>query len=554
MQRKGKLLFLAVGLGLILSFVLSACGPTPVSTPQTQAKRGGIVVDGLYEEPDSLLTNNTVETYAWLVDATIWAPLVYGDPQGQLHAGLLTEVPTVQNGDISKDGLHYTLKLRSGLKWSDGQPLTAKDVVFTLNLWNNPAYGAKTNTVGLKHIDFTTLKATDDTTVTFSLKDPFVPIINSQLSDPALAPMPEHVYGKMNPGDISKTKENLAPSVTSGPFKIKDQVKGDHINVVRNQYYYQADKGYPYLDEIDFKIIPDTSTILTALQSGSIDTSWYLDTAKIDSYKAIKGYTFGIAKYPATFEELLFNLKNPILADKQVRLAISMAIDIDSIIKTVLHDTGQRTCDENVGTFAHEPNLTCYKYDPNQAKQILDADGWKVNPADGYRYKDGKILELRWSTTANNTRRQLGQQIGQANLKDIGIKIDIVNYPADTWFGTKLPSGDFDIGEFANSLGYDPDNASSWACDQTPDKNGSNYGYYCSQKVDQDLKTEETNPDQNVRLQAFKDFHQQLLTDLPVVYIYAFGSIYISRNTIHNYNPSDLGPSETWNVWEWWKG
>jgi peptide/nickel transport system substrate-binding protein len=552
MQQKGRFLFFLLGIGLVLSFALAACGPAPVQTNSNQPKKGGTVTDGLYEEPDSLLSNGSNETYAVLVDATIWAPLIYGDPQGNLHPGLLSEVPTVANGDISADALHYTLKLRPGLKWSDGQPLTADDVVFTMNLWNNPAYGAKTDTVGLPFIDFSTLKAVDATTITFSMKKIFVPLVNAQLADPALAPMPQHIFGSMDPSTILKSTENFKPTVSSGPFIISDRVKGDHINVVRNPKYFQADQGYPYLDGINFKIIPDANTVLTALQSGSIDASWFLDITKLDSYKAIPGYTLYTDKYPATFEGIYFNLHDPILSDLQVRKAISMAVDLDTIVNQVLKGTGQRTCDEDVGTFAHEPNLTCYKFDPAGAKQILDADGWTMG-SDGYRHKNGKILELSWSTTANNARRQQGEEIGQQNLKDIGIKIDIKNYPADTFFGTIMPSGQFQIGEFANSLGYDPDNASTWACDQTVDKGGANWTFYCNQQVDKDLQTEETNPDQNVRLQAFKDFHQQLLNDLPVVYMYSFGDLAMARNTLHNYNISALGPSETWNVWEWYK-
>ena len=563
MQQKGRLLFLVVGLGLLFSVALSACGPAPVQqSPSSsgqatnQPKKGGTVSDGLYEEPDSLLSNASIETYSDLVDATIWAPLVYGNQQGVLQPGLLSEVPSTANGDISADAMHYTLKLRSGLEWSDGMPLTANDVVFTLNLWNNPAYGAKFNTVGIGYIDFTTLTAPNATTVTFTMKKVFVPLVAGQLADPNLAPMPQHIFGSMDPGSILKSTENFAPSVVSGPFMIPagGRVKGDHINVVRNPKYFQAAQGLPYLDGIDFKIITDSSTVLTALQSHSIDTSWFLDSTKIDAYQQLQSqgfYKFYTDKYPATFEELLFNLKNPFLADLQVRKAISMAVDIDTIIQTVVPTNGQRTCDENVGTFAHEANLKCYTFDPTQAKSILMADGFTMG-SDNYFQKGGKDLELRWSTTANNARRQQGQQIGQQNLKDIGIKIDIVNYPADTWFGTELPNGNFDIGEFANSLGYDPDNGSTWLSTQTPDKGGSNYGYYSNPQVDQDIQTEESSPDQATRLAAFKDFHQQLLKDLPAVYLYSFGDLAMARSNLQNYNISALGPSETWNVWQWW--
>jgi len=553
MQRKGKLLFLLVGLGLAISFALSACGPTPVTSTSNQPKHGGTLTDGLYEEPDSLLSNGTNETFAVLVDATIWAPLVYGDPTGTLHPGILAELPSVANGDISADALHYTLKLRPNLKWSDGQPLTADDVVFTMNLWNTPAYGAKTDTVGLPFIDFTTLKAVDATTVTFTMKKVFVPLINAQLADEALAPMPKHIFGSMDPSTILKSTQNFQPTVSSGPFTVKERVKGDHINVVRNPNYYQADQGLPYLDGINFKIITDTSTILTALQSGSLDTSWYLDITKQDSYKALTNYTYYTEQHSATFENIIFNLHDPTLKDLQIRKAISMGLDIDTVINQVLKGTGQRTCDEDVGTFAHEPNVTCYKFDPAGAKAVLQADGYTMG-SDGYFQKNGKDLELTWGTTANNARRQQGEQIFQQNMKDIGIKIDIKNYPADAWFGTVLPSGNYQIGEFANSLGYDPDNASTWACNQTAAQGGANWSFYCNPDVDKQLQVEETNPDQNARIAAFHQIHQALLNDLPVVYLYAFGQQGIAKKTVHNYVLSALGPSETWNVWEWWMG
>ncbi len=554
MHRKRHLLLLSMSLGLLLSMVLAACGPTPTTSSNNGPKKGGTLTDGLFEEPDSLLPNASIETFANLVDATIWAPLVYGDNKGVLQPGLLKEVTSLSNNDISSDGKTYTLKLRSGLKWSDGQPLNADDVIFTLQLWNNKAYGAKTTTVGLGHIDFTTLTKVDDTTVKFSTTDVFAPMLTTQLEDPLLAPMPKHVFSTMDPASILKSNEAFQPSVTSGPFKIKERVKADHITVVRNDNYYQADKGYPYLDSIVFKIIPDASTVLTALQGGQIDTSYFLDITKLDSYKALAP-TYTVVNTPGTYEELLFNLHNPILADLNVRKAITMALDVDSIIKVAVKGQAERICDEDIGTFAHDPNAKCYPFDVAGAKKLLDDDGWTVG-SDGIRVKNGQRLSLRWSTTQNNGRRQQGQTIGQANLKDIGIEITIKNYPADTWFGSTLPSGDFDIGEYANSLGYDPDNPTTWLCSETPDKDpgGSNWGYYCNPAVDQAIKAEEGTPDQAARLQQFKIIQQAILTDIPAMYLYGFGDLSISRNTVHNYAPSPSGPAETWNVWEWWIG
>ncbi|HEY7126465.1 MAG TPA: ABC transporter substrate-binding protein, partial [Ktedonobacterales bacterium] len=533
--------------------------PTPTGTATLnqgsvppQGKRGGTVTDGLLAEPDSLLSNRSVSTYSALVDATIWAPLLYGDAQGNLQPGLLLEVPSLANGGITADAMHYVLKLRPELKWSDGQPITADDVVFTLDLWSNPAYQA-VFTPGLPYV--AGYVASDVTTVILTLKQPYSPFLAQQLADPQMALLPRHVFGAMDPASIPKSSENFLPQVVSGPFQMQERVKGDHITVVRNRNYYQAAQGYPYLDKIVFKIISDASVMLTALQAGQIDTSWNLDASKLVSYKAIQGYTLTTTQYPDIFEEALFNLRNPILADLQVRKAISTSIDLDTIITQVRYGAAQRTCDDAVGSFAHNASASCYPFDPAGAKQLLDDDSWALG-SDGYRHKNGQKLELRWSTTANNAVRQQTEEIAQANLKDLGIQIDIINYPANTYFGTVLPGGNFDIAEYANQLGYDPDNAFSWLCKETPDKdpNGFNWGYYCNPTVDQAIATEEANTDQSARLNAFRTIQQAILTDLPAIYLSAYGNLAIAKNTLHNYLPSGNGPTETWNVWQWWLG
>ena len=540
-----------LGALLILSaLLLTACGPTASTSGGGGPKKGGSIVDGLFEEPDSLLPQGSIETYADLVDATIWAPLFYGDNAGIIQPGLATEVPTVQNGGISADGMTYTIHLRQNLKYSDGSPLTSDDVVFTINLIRNSAFGAKTNSSSYQEISSVTNP--DPTTVVITLKKLDVAFLALALTDPLLfSPLPKSVYGSMDPSTIYKSDNNFWPKVTSGPFMIQDRVKADHITVVRNPNYYQA--GKPYLDKITFKIIPDQNTILTALQSHTIDTSWFLDINKLAAYKAIPGYRVVLDKNPATYEAIYFNEKNPFLADLKVRQAITMGIDVTPLIKDIWQGIAVPTCDDATGTFAHEPSLIpCYKYDPTSAKALLQSDGFTMG-SDGYFQKGGKDLELRYSTTSGKAYRQQTETVVQDQLKQIGIKIDIVNYPADTYFGTVLYNpAQYDIAEFANSLGYDPDNHTQWACNQTPDKGGFNISYYCNPQVDAAINTELTNPDLNARKAAFHIIHTDIIKDLPAMYYYAYPDIAVANAKLQNYSPSPSGPSETWNVWDWY--
>lgn len=533
---------------LLATLILSGCGPTPKTTTSTGPRSGGTAIDGLYEEPDSLLPQGSVETYADLVDAAIWAPLFYGDNTGVIHAGLATDVPSTTNGGISADGKTYTIHLRSGLKWSDGTPLTADDAAFAVNLFKNPAFGDKS---GFQGSEVASAVATDPTTLTITLTKLDVTFLAVSMTDPlGFAPLPKAVYGSLDPASILKSDNNFWPKVTSGPFKISDRVQADHINTVKNPNYYQA--GKPYLDGVNFKIIPDQNTILTALQSGSITNSWFVDVTKMSSYKAISGYNVALDKTSAAFEAIFFNLKNPILSDLNVRKALTMSADPSQVISKVLAGTAVATCDDSTGTFAHEASLVpCYKYDPTAAGALLDQSGWTMG-SDGYRHKAGKTLELRYSTTANNTKRSNTQQIFQAEWKAIGIKIDIIDYPAATYFGTVLPTGNFDLGEFEDSLGYDPDDSVLWACNQTADKGGQNYSNYCNPTVDKALATEQGSQDLATRKDAFHTIHAAILADVPVFYLYAPRDVSVAKATLQNYTPSPSGPSETWNIWDWY--
>jgi peptide/nickel transport system substrate-binding protein len=199
--------------------------------------------------------------------------------------------------------------------------------------------------------------------------------------------------------------------------------------------------------------------------------------------------------------------------------------------------------------------IPCYKFDTAGAKTLLEGDGFKMG-SDGYYTKGGKTLELRYSTTAGKAYREQTQQIVQQQLKAIGIKIDIVNYPADTYFGSILYDySKYDIAEYANNaVGYDPNNNTQWACDQFT--NGPNAGFnvshWCNQQADQDIKTELTSPDQATRTTAFHDLYRQILKDVPAMFYYAFPNISVQNDKIQNYSPSAFGPSETWNVWDWY--
>ena len=557
---KPRLLTMSFSIVAVLMLLLSACGASGTPTQGGNAGnlvKGGTFTDDLYEDVDSLITNGVSETYAVLVDQAIWAPLFYGDSKGNVHPGLASEIPTQANGDVSADLKTWTFKLRPNVVWSDGQPLNADDVNFTWKLWVNPKFGAY-STAGYNAIKSADVSA-DKLSITFHLSSAYEPFV-ALWTDGGLAPLPAHHFASMSPDSILKSPDNLKPSVVSGPFSVSESVVHDHFTFVRNPKYYLASQGYPYLDKIVFRFVTDANTILKDLQAGSIDASWFLDVQKTPAYQALSNYTLTRTSTSAGFEAIWINEKNPILKDVTIRKALAMAIDHNALIQTARRGAATPLCTDHPSGIVpgYQADAPCPKLDPAAANTLLDQAGW-VKGADGVRAKNGQRLEFQYSTTANNAWRAADELILQQNFKAIGVKINIQNYPAGTFFGNILPQGDpnkYQLAEFEQTYTYDGDDSTDIQCNQIPtaanNYGGGNFAFYCNHALDPLLAKELGTTDTSQRQAASNQLHSIYLTDFPFITEYEPHDLAIYKNVVHNYTPGPMGSQETVNVWSWW--
>jgi peptide/nickel transport system substrate-binding protein len=292
----------------------------------------------------------------------------------------------------------------------------------------------------------------------------------------------------------------------------------------------------------------------------------------VETLKNIPGYNLFTPKSSPNYEAWYFNMSNPTLADPKVRQALAMSFDVKQEITTIQKGNAVPTCDDATGTFAHEANLVSAdgycpygpnasaKVDPAAAKALLESDGYTMG-SDGYYTKGGKTLELRISTTAGRQYRLDSEQLAQAAWKNIGVKIDVNNFPSSTFFGPILFPSDhkydkandqWDIAEFENSIGVDPDNHLIWTSTQVPSQGGQNLTYYNNSQVDQWEAQQLQAVDQTQRKQLFHQIHEQILKDIPTFYLYSPLDLSEYKATLHNYKPDSIGPSETWNIWDWY--
>ena len=525
---------------------------------------GGTWTYGLpYRDASSFIPNGSSDAASAEVDQALYLPLFYGDAHGVIQTGAATEVPTVQNGGVNANATTWTFHLRPHLVWSDGQPYDARDVDYSWRLWANPKFTAG-STLGLNLISSTEV-STDHLSITFHLRRPFAPFLASLWVDGLFAPLPAHRFSSMAPDQILNSPDNLNPTVTSGPFMMSESVAGDHYTVVRNPRYYRAREGLPYLDKINFIILNDFDPSLQELQAGTIDATGLIQDIPNHGVieHLVKNYTLVYPAAQIIFEALYFNFHNTVLATHpEVRQAMALAVDQQSIITHALQGLGTPICTDHSSAYhpGYEPDAPCPPFNPVTANKILDDHGW-VKGADGVRAKGQERLEFEYSTTTNQPWRPGIQSIIQRDFGQIGIKLDIQNYPDSLLFGSVLPAGKaspstgavagrYDIAEFNDSLTYDPDDSSLFACNQFPPV-GWNLDFYCNPSLDKLFAQEQATTDPGVRQLIFQQIHQIYLTQFPFIVLYDLSEFALVRKGTHNYQPSPF-TGETVNIWQWW--
>ena len=524
--------------------------------------RGGTWTDDTLD-PDSLIPNGGSDGGG--MDQALYLPLFYGDAQGIVHPGAAREMPSMQNGGISADATTWTFHLKPHLVWSDGAPYDARDVDYTWKLWLNHKFGAvfPNGAAGFELIRSADVSA-DHLSISFHLTHAYAPFLQNWV-DGDFAPLPAHHFSRMAPDQILKSSDNLNPKVVSGPFLLAESLPGNHYTLMRNPRYYRASEGLPYLDKVVFRSVEQNAR-LKDLQAGTITSAWRVavDASKVQAYQHLSGYTLVTSPTSATFEALWFNFHTTVLATHpEVRQAMAMAIDQQSLIQVARQGFATTLCTDHPSALhpGYQPFVSCPEFDLALANQLLSDNGW-VKGSDGVRTREGQRLSFEFSIcTSCGSGRLAGEAIIARNLQEIGIKLDIHNYPGDTFFGSFLPGGKaspptgaiagrYDIAEWAWNFGYDPDDSPLLSCDQIP-PTGQNFTFYCNPTLDGLYQQELATADPGQRQQIFDQIHQIYLTQFPFIVLYSPTDLSILRKGTHNYLPSAFA-ADTVNIWEWW--
>ncbi|HZV78458.1 MAG TPA: peptide ABC transporter substrate-binding protein [Candidatus Binatus sp.] len=497
------------------------------------------------EEPTSLNPLLRLDAVSTDQDMFVFGFFFNLDDKEHWVPELATEVPTYQNGGISKDGLTITYHLRHGVKWQDGQPFTAHDCVFTEHAIMNPANDVVSRS-GWDQI--ASVAAPDPYTFVIHLKRIYAPAIASYFAVSGEYPvLPAHLLEKYP--DMNHVPFNTHP-IGTGPFKFVKWIHGDHIEWVANPDYW---RGPPKLKRIIYHIIPNDQTILTQLQTHELDAWFRAPSSLISEFKDLHGFRVELTPTNA-FAHIDFSFKNPIFDDVRVRQAINYAIDKKLLIHNVTHDVDvPGYSDQPSFSWAYDPDVEHYDFDPAKAAELLDEAGWKLGPG-GVRVKDGQRLAFNLSTVAGGTTGVLAETYVQQMLKKAGIDAGVKNYPTALFFadyqqGGILQTGKYDMAFFSWVAGVDPDDKSLYACASIP-PNGQNDMYWCDPKIDATENLALSTYDQNVRKKYYLAIQKMLTTDSPTIFTWYVRSISVTSLNFQNFKPAPAVTSN-WNTWEW---
>ncbi len=446
-----------VGLGLTAPMagqMLASAGVAQAQTkvPYKPTKRGGGgPLKTLWWQGSTLLNPHfAVGTKDQDGSRIFYEPLASWDPDGNLSPILAAEIPTQQNGGLSRDGRTVTWKLKKGVTWHDGKPFTADDVVFNWEYVADPATASANigtyKDIKAEKIDSHTVKVTFQKPTPF-WADPFVGVRGMII--------PKHLFEAYKGGKSREAPANLKP-VGTGPYKFVDFKPGDMVKGELNTAYHMPNR--PYFDTIEMKGGGDAiSAARAVIQTGEFDYAWNMQVED-EILKRLEQGGKGKADIVSggNIEHIQCNFtdpwkdvdgersslktKHPFLTDPAVRQALNLLVDRASVQEQIYGRTGIATANFLNQPARFQSKATKWEFNVDKANQILEAAGWKKG-SDGIRAKDGVKLKMVYQTSINAPRQKTQAIVKQAASK-AGIELELKSVTASVYFSSDVANPD----------------------------------------------------------------------------------------------------------------
>jgi peptide/nickel transport system substrate-binding protein len=528
---------------LVTLVLLAACSRTGVTTANglhawTQPDRVRI---GSTEEPDSLNLLFANSDASDQVANLIFAPVFGYDERGDYVPELAREIPTDRNGGVSRDGRTIVIRLRHGVRWSDGAPLDARDLRFTWQAVMNPRNNTRLRT---GWDDIRAIDLPDRDTAVIHLREPYAAILGIfAIGGAGYPPLPAHLLARLP--DLNHAPFNEHP-IASGPYELSAWNHGSTLEFAANPRYW---RGAPAIAHVTYRIIPDADSLFAALQTHDLDVVDTVGESQIDRLGSLDGYAVQ-KRITANWRHLDMNCAQPLLADVRVRRAIAEAIDWDRMNRTIYHGTNDRAVSDIMPTSWAAPSIPAWRYDLQDAKRLLASAGWQPGP-DGTRQRAGVPLELTVSTTVSKPTNIQAEVQMQQQLLAAGIKLIVKNYPTSLLFAQNGPlySGRYDLSLTIDTNAPDPDNEGLWSAAFIP-PHGGNTSFLADPVITQTSHLAAHTFDRAVRRALYQREEERIHTLVPTVFLYWQVAYAAVNSDLKHYRAAQY-LSSNWNAWQW---
>jgi peptide/nickel transport system substrate-binding protein len=588
-------------IGLTLMMTMTSCGgtpatPLPIITP-TQAVteapmeavpargQGGTLTLLYFQAPTIVNPHLSPGTKDLSASRITYEPLASFDKDSKLIPFLAAEAPSLENGQIAADGTSVIWKLRQDIKWADGEPFTADDVLFTYQYIMNP--DVKSSSAG-SYSEVESVEVLDDYTIKVNFKQPtaawYAPFVG-----PFGMIIPRHIFEEYNGVNFADAPENLQ-AIGTGPYFVSEYRKedvliigGNAVSTVKiiyeiNPYYREPNK--PFFGKVELQGGGDLKLAGQASKEGAVDFAWNLALPEETLADIESAGKMRVLALPSSFvERIMINFTDPnketadgersslqfphpFLSDLQVRQAISMAIDREAIAAPYGRGGKLTTNILAEPSFYASPTNT-FEYNPQKAAQLLEEAGWIDSNEDGIREKDGVELRLVFQTSIQALRQAAQEQVKQ-DLETIGFAVELKQIDASIFLGPPKDTTDTrrqfyaDFEEFAFS-NKSPDPTAymaGWVCDRAAQKENDwslpNWSRYCNPEFDALFAEAAAELDPDKRTELFIKMNELLIQDVAVIPLVNTTQPMAVGMDLKGYDatPWDV---EVWKIADWYK-
>ena len=464
----------------------------------------------------------------------IYSGLVKYDPNGEIVADLADDFK------ISDDGKEYRFILKPNLLWEDGKPLTADDVIFTIETIQNPKYSSPLyqSWQGVK------ISIDEEQTIVFKLSNSYPTF----LENATIGIIPQHIWNEVKPQNFALSDINLQP-IGSGPFKLYKFTKTNSglissYTLTKNDNYHNKK---PYIDKLTFKFYASEEDAIKAYNSNATDGIAFVSPTNIELLRDAKNINLYEFKMPRSFTVFLNQSQNTLLVEKKIREAITYATNKNELIDIALNGFGQISntpIPPNLIKYYNE-NLNPLQYDIEKAKSILSEQGWEDLDEDGIREKipqenkeSNELQRLAFSIiTANKSELIKVAELLKQQWARAGIGLNILSMELGELQQNYIHPRSYEMLLFGTILSTIPDPYPFWHSSQTNDR-GLNLAKYKNDDVDKILETARRELNEQKRIEQYKEFQKLVTNDLPAIFLYDPSYIYPVNKGIQGIKPA----------------